>query len=94
MMGVLNRIHFLVWIEKQLTPAEIEAELSQGLPTDPADKAQQLTDQYGREEGLRRLWEMAPETARQFERERRGAPSREVPSGHTHPDGQSHDDSP
>ena len=76
-------------IEKQLTPQGIE-----GVSPDRFDKAQQLIDEYGTEEGLRRLREMDPETARQFERERRGAPSREVPSGDTHPDGQSHDDSP
>ena len=80
-------------IEKQLTPAGIETELSGELSTDPFDKAQQLIDQYGTAEGLRRLKEMDPEAARRFEQERRGAPSRDVPKGHTHPDGQSHDDS-
>lgn len=39
------------------------------------DKAQQLIDQYGREEGLRRLRESDPEVARQFEGQRRGEPS-------------------
>ena len=71
-------------LEKQLTPEGIEAELSQGVSADRFDKAQQLIDEYGTAEGLRRLREMDPEAARQFERERRGAPSREVPSGDTH----------
>ncbi len=75
--------------EKQFSPEGIEAELSKGLPTDPADKAQQLIDQYGTEEGLRRLRESDPDAARRFERERRGAPSRDG-----YPDEQSPDDSP
>jgi hypothetical protein len=81
-------------VEKQLTPEGIEAELSDGLSPDPFDKAQQLIDEYGIEEGLRRLRESDPEAAQRFERERRGTPSREVPSGDTHPDDQSPDDSP
>ncbi len=35
-----------------------------------SDKAQQLIDRYGTEEGLRRLRESAPEAARRFEQER------------------------
>ena len=54
-------------IENQLTPEGIAAELSEGLSTNPFDKAQQLIDQYGTEEGLRRLREMDPEAARRFE---------------------------
>lgn len=75
-------------IEKQLTPQRIESELSEGLSPDRFDKAQQLIDQYGTEEGLRRLREMDPEAARRFEsdksrpgREPRLAPSRDVPYG-------------
>ena len=68
-------------IEKQSTPARIEAELGKGLSPDRFDKVQQLIDQYGTEEGLRRLREMDPDAARQFERERRPAPSRDVPDG-------------
>ena len=41
------------------------------------DKARQLIDQYGTEEGLRRFRDTDPEAARQFERERRKPP---VPS--------------
>ena len=67
-------------LEKQLTPQGIEAEL-EGLSTNSVSKAQQLIDQYGTEEGLRRLREMNPEAARQFERERRPVPSRDVPDG-------------
>ena len=54
-------------LEKQLTPEGIEAELSEGVSTDPFDKVQQLIDQYGTEEGLRRLREMDPDLARRFE---------------------------
>ena len=62
-------------IEKQLTLQGIESELTKGLSTDPADKAQQLINQYGTEEGLRRLREMDPEAARQFEQGRRPSPN-------------------
>ena len=41
----------------------------EGLSPERFDKAQQLIDQYGTEEGLRRLRAMDPEAARQFERE-------------------------
>ncbi len=50
------------------------------------DKAQELIDEYGTEEGLRRLREMDPDAARRFEsvprpgRERHPPPIREVPS--------------
>ena len=64
-------------LEKQLTPERIEAELSQGLSPDRFDRAQQLIDQYGTAEGLRRLREMDPDAAAQFERGRREPP---VPS--------------
>ena len=66
-------------IEKQLTPQEIASELIEGLPTNPADKAQKLIDQYGTVEGLRRLREVDPGAARQFERERSPKPVRDVP---------------
>ena len=96
---IQSDVEMIADIEKQFTPElpiteSVEAKLSERLSPDRFDKAQQLIDEYGTAEGLRRLREMDPEAARQFERERRGAPSREVPSGHTHPDGQSHDDSP
>ena len=72
-------------IEKQLTPKGIEAELSQGLSPARFDKAQQFIDQYGTEEGLRRLREMDPEAARRFEsdksrlgQERRNPPTRDT----------------
>ncbi len=67
-------------LEKQLTPEGIEAELSEGLSTDRFDKAQDLIDQFGTEEGLRRLRETDPEAARQFERERSPKPPRDVPN--------------
>jgi len=75
-------------LEKQLVPVEIEAELTEGLSPERFDKAQQLIDQYGAEEGLRRLREIDPEAARQFEREgprsespRPSEPSRDAPDG-------------
>ena len=79
-------------LKKQFSPEGIEAELSEGLSPERFDKAQQLIDQYGTAEGLRRLREMDPDAARRFERERR--PSRDAPSGHTPPDDQTSDDSP
>ena len=65
-------------IEKQLTPQGIGSELIEGLSTNPADRAQKLIDQYGTEEGLRRLREVDPEAARQFEREHSPKPPRDV----------------
>ena len=72
-------------LEKQLTPEGIEAELSEGLSLERFDKAQQLIEQYGTEEGLRRLREMDPEAARRFEsyksrpgREQRNPPTRDT----------------
>ena len=59
----------VVDIEKQLTPEGIESGLSEGLSPDRFEKMQQFIDQYGREEGLRRLRETDPEAAAQFERE-------------------------
>jgi hypothetical protein len=56
-------------LEKLLTPEGIEAELSEGVSPERFNKAQQLIDQYGTEEGLRRLRESDSEAARQFERE-------------------------
>ena len=72
-------------LENQLTPAGIEAELTEGLSTNPADKAQQFIDQYGTEEGLRRLRESDPDAARRFEQGRRGEPTRSSPDGRQPP---------
>ena len=58
-------------LEKQLASGGIEAELSEELSPERFDKVQQLIDQYGSEEGLRRFREMDPEAARRFEREQR-----------------------
>ena len=72
-------------LEKQLTPEGIEAELSDGLSPERFDKAQQLINEYGTEDGLRRLREMDPEAARQFEGHPpnppagRGASARDAP---------------
>lgn len=66
-------------LEKQLPPKDIEAELNELLSSGRFDKAQQLIDQYGTEEGLRRFREMDPEAAQQFDQERRSPPTREIP---------------
>ena len=59
----------------------VKAEPSEELSLERFRKGQQLIGQYGTEEGLRRLQESDPEAARQFERERRPVPSRDVPDG-------------
>lgn len=66
-------------LEKQFSPESIETELSELLSPDRFENAQQLIDQYGTEEGLRRFREMDPEAAQRFERDRRPTPNREVP---------------
>lgn len=62
------------------TAESIETQLREGLSPERFDKVQQLIDQYGAEEGLRRLREIDPEAARQFERERSPKPPRDVPN--------------
>lgn len=61
--------------------SEVNTDTKQAKPLSPErfDKAQQLIDQYGTEEGLRRFREMDPEAAQQFEQERRSPPTREIP---------------
>ena len=56
-------------LEQQLMPEGIEGEPREELSPERFSKAQQLIDQYGTEEGLRRLRESDPDAARQFERE-------------------------
>ncbi len=63
-------------LEKQLTPelptaAGIETHLSERFSPDRLEKARQVLDRYGSEEGLRRLREDDPEVAAQVERTRR-----------------------
>lgn len=74
------------FLEQSVKPVEQEAHGWIWLPKEQREQAQQLIDQYGTEEGLRRLREMDPEAARQFEsdksrpgQERRPPPAREVP---------------
>ena len=72
-------------LEKQFTPElptteSVEAKLRERLSPDRFDKAQQLMDQYGSEEGIRRLREMDPDAAQQFERERRKPPVHSDPN--------------
>ena len=50
------------------TAESIKTQLRKQLSPERFDKARQLIDQYGTEEGLRRLREIDPDAARQFER--------------------------
>ncbi len=63
------------------TAKSIETQLQKRLSPERFNNAQQLINQYGAEEGLRRLRESDPEAARRFERERRPVPSRNAPDG-------------
>ncbi len=74
-------------LEKQLTPQGIGSDLIEGLSTNPADKAQRLIDQYGTEEGLRRLRESDPDAARQFEPHPPDRPASGTPPSRDTPDG-------
>ena len=70
-------------LEQQLTPEGIEADGWEGLSSEQRKQAKQLFDQYGTEEGLRRLRGSDPEAAERFERERR--PSRDAPKSDESP---------
>ena len=70
----------------------VEASDSEGLSPEQRDQAKAFFDQYGTEEGLRRLREMDPDAADRFERGRR--PTRDVPKDDDYSDDQSPDDSP
>ena len=69
----------------QTPPPSASAIIGEGLSLDSFDKAQQLIDQYGTVEGLRRLRETDPDAVRQFEsvqrsrRERPSAPDSDAP---------------
>ena len=62
---------------QQQKPVEADTHGWAGLFKEQREQAKRLFDQFGTEEGLRRLREVDPEAARQFEREHRGAPSRD-----------------
>ena len=62
-------------IDEGFTDESHSTPTGEPLSPDRFDKAQQLIDQYGTEEGLRRLRESDPDAARQFERERRSPPT-------------------
>ena len=70
----------------------VEASGSEGLSPEQRDQAKAFFDQYGTEEGPRRLREMDPDAADRFERGRR--PTRDVPKDDDYSDDQSPDDSP
>lgn len=72
--------------EQSVKTVETDAHRWVWLSSEQREQAQQLFDQYGTEEGLRRLREMDPDAARRFEsdksrpgQERRPLPAREVP---------------
>ena len=75
-------------------PPTVESVETPGLSAARRAQAERLLNQYGTEEGLRRLREMDPDAARRFERERRGMPSRGVPKADGYSDGQSPDSAP
>ena len=62
------------------TAQSLETQLRDGLSPERFSKAQQLIDQYGTEEGLRRLRQTDPDAARQFERQRSTPPTRSEPA--------------
>ena len=70
----------------------VEASGWEGLSPEQRDQAKAFFDQYGTEEGLRRLREMDPDAGDRFERGRR--PTRNVPKDDDYSDDQSPDDSP
>lgn len=82
---------------KQATPLgakNVERNGWEGLSSKQQEQAKTLFDEYGTEEGLRRFREMDPDAARRFERERRGAPSRDAQRGDGYSDEQPPDDAP
>ena len=69
----------ITFFEPPTIPSKTTARGWVWLSSEQREKAKQLFDQYGTEEGFHRLRESDPEAARQFERGRR--PSRDVPDG-------------
>ena len=75
-----GHVHETPTIPPPVPPAAKSVESGwEGLSFEQREQAKQLFDEYGTTEGLRRLREMDPEAARQFERERR------KPSVHSEP---------
>ena len=92
-----GHVHAPPTIPLSVPPAaakSVESSGWEGLLPEQREQAKELFDQYGTEEGLRRLKEMDPDTAERFEREWRGAPSRSSPSSEDYSDDQPSDDSP
>lgn len=65
------------FLEQSVKPVEQEAHGWIWLPKEQHEQAQQSIDQYGTEEGLRRLREMDPDAARRFESDKSRPPFRE-----------------
>lgn len=82
-----GRVHETPPVEDQ------EVQGWEGLSSEQREQAKQFFDQYGSEEGLRRLKESDPDAARQFERrppmDRDASTRRETPSRDALDDGQS-----
>ena len=72
----------------------VEAGDWEGLSSEQRENVKQLFDEYGTEEGLRRLRTMDPEAARQFDRQRPAESPRDVPPNDGYSDGQSTDEVP
>ena len=72
-------VDLTAFLEQPTTPLVPAGSGWNRLSPSQREQAKQLFDQHGTEEGLRRLRESDPEAARQFERERRPVPSRDVP---------------
>ena len=68
------------FLEQVATPLTPEARGWEGLSQEQRKQAKAFFDQYGTEEGLRRLREIDPKAARQFERERRESPVHSEPN--------------
>ena len=57
----------MAFLEQPVTPSETAAHSRAGLSPAQREKAKQLFNQYGSEEGLRHLRETDPDAARQYE---------------------------
>ena len=81
MMEIEWESDMTVFVEQSVKLIETDAPGWKALSQEQREQAKQLFDQHGTEEGFRRLREMDPEAARQFEQVRRPVPSHDVPDG-------------
>ena len=68
-----------------MTAESVEFQPQTPLSVERFNKARALIDEHGATEGLQRLRESDPDAARRFDRERSGAPERDVPDGRQPP---------